>query len=231
MLLMDFLKAIEFEIKKSFLFNYYLKIKLEINREQINNNTDSSIYDISCIYTFYEPINNKQIKFRDENILINGINSNSLGFQFLLNNLNNPKYEKIEYKEINSKNQINERNSKEKNKKNIKKEDISENNNINNNKNIYEENKCNFLDESTRTKSILENPLFTKKSSEFNIIEFINIFSESDKAIEYINELSNSFYISGGCKNDLTLYDTEYNEKIRINDLNDWPFKVIEKKK
>ena len=55
--------------------------------------------------------------------------------------------------------------------------------------------------------------------------------SKSDNPIEYIEELSNSFYIGGGRQNDLTLYDNEYNEKIRIKDLNDWPFKVIEKSK
>ena len=95
----------------------------------------------------------------------------------LLNELNDPKYEKLEYKEINSKNQISENHSKDNNNKNknIKKEDnIPENKNINKdeNKNISKENKCNFLDESTRIKSILENPLLTKKASEFKIIEF-----------------------------------------------------------
>ena len=49
--------------------------------------------------------------------------------------------------------------------------------------------------------------------------------------IKFINELSNSFYIGGAYKNNLILYNNEYKEKIRIIDLNDWPFKALEKSK
>ena len=232
-LFINFLKQIEFEIKNCFKFNYYLKVKLEINREQINNNTDSSIFNTSCIYTFYEPIANKPKKYIEENILINGINSHSQGFHFLLYDLNSPIYEKIEYNEINLKKQVSEKNSKKQNNNNKNEDNISEYNNINNNdsknKNISKENKCNFIDESTKIKSIFENSLIAKKASEYKIIELAKIISKSDKSEEFFEELSNSFYIGGGSQNNITLYDREYNKKIRIDDLTDWPYKIIEK--
>ena len=74
----------------------------------------------------------------------------------------------------------------------------------------------------------IKNLRLKKNISDYKIIEFIKIISVSDKPVEYFQELSNSFYIEGGHKNDLKIYDNEYNEKIKIY-LNDWPYNVIEK--
>ena len=81
--LFNFLKEIEKRINNEFLLNYNLKIKLDIQIKDNNNNSDS-IYNISCFYTFYDPINNSTYKFQDENIWINGTNIKNQGFQFML---------------------------------------------------------------------------------------------------------------------------------------------------
>ena len=50
-----------------------------------------------------------------------------------------------------------------------------------------------------------------------------------EDASDFIIQLSNGFYLSGGCENNLILYDNLFIEKMRINDLNDWVFKSFEK--
>ena len=81
------------------MLNYNLRIKLDIRKENYNNNSDST-YNISCLYTFYDPINNSIHKYKDENILINGTNSLNQGFQFMLYQINNECYKNVEYKEF-----------------------------------------------------------------------------------------------------------------------------------
>ena len=95
-LFFDFLEQMELGIKKYCLFNCYLELQLKFKREEINNNDDTYIDNITCIYTFNDPINNKAISFKDINILIDGIDSKAQGFTFLLYDLNNI-YEKIQY--------------------------------------------------------------------------------------------------------------------------------------
>ena len=97
--LFNFLKEIENRIKKEFIFNYKLKIKLEIRKEDYNTNSDST-YNISCFYTFYDPIKNSPYKFKDENIFINGTNSLNQGFQFMLYQINSEYYKNLKYQEF-----------------------------------------------------------------------------------------------------------------------------------
>ena len=97
--LFNFLKKIENRIKKEFIFNYKLKIKLEIRKEDYNTNSDST-YNISCFYTFYDPIKNSPYKFKDENIFINGTNSLNQGFQFMLYQINSEYYKNLKYQEF-----------------------------------------------------------------------------------------------------------------------------------
>ena len=85
--LFNFLKEFEERINNEFILNYNLKIKLDIRKEEQNNNNDST-YNISCYYTFYDPINNSPYIYKDENILINGNNSLNQGFQFMLYQIN-----------------------------------------------------------------------------------------------------------------------------------------------
>jgi hypothetical protein len=46
---------------------------------------------------------------------------------------------------------------------------------------------------------------------------------------DFIIELNNGYYISGGCDNKLILYNEQFVEKKTISDLNDWAFKIGEK--
>ena len=97
----EFLKEIENILIKEFLLNYMLKIDLELIREDKNINNDN-IYNITALYTFYEPLHYKKKKYKDENVFINGTNSLLQGFQFMLYDINNEMYEEIKYnKEIN----------------------------------------------------------------------------------------------------------------------------------
>jgi hypothetical protein len=66
-----------------------LKIKLELKKEEKNID---DIFNITCKYIFFEPINNKPHSFIEENILINRTNSLTVGFQFLIYEINNECY-------------------------------------------------------------------------------------------------------------------------------------------
>ena len=69
--------------------NFKLKIKLELEKEEKNID---DIFNITCKYIFFEPINNKPHSFIEENILINRTNSLTVGFQFLIYEINNECY-------------------------------------------------------------------------------------------------------------------------------------------
>ena len=97
-LFLDFLNQFEDNIKKEFLNNYKLKLKLQFTKEIDNNNTNDNIANITCIYVFYEPINNTEKAYRENNILINGLNSLLQGFEFLKIDINSDLYKNIEYK-------------------------------------------------------------------------------------------------------------------------------------
>ena len=55
----DFKKNLKEEFKNEFCLK--LKLKFEIDKEQPMN--EESFYNISCLYTFYDPINNKEENF------------------------------------------------------------------------------------------------------------------------------------------------------------------------
>ena len=93
--LLNFIDEFKLRIKNEFMLNYFLKIKLDFQKENDNIvDDDDSFYNITCNYTFFEPINNNKKIYREENILINKTNSNSQGFQFLIYEINNERYEK-----------------------------------------------------------------------------------------------------------------------------------------
>ena len=117
--LLNFLKEIEKRINNKFLLNYNLKIKLDIRKEEYNNNSNST-YNISCFYTFYDPIRISTYKYKDENILINATNSKNQGFQFMLYQKNNECYKDLKYQEfdINNKSDSKRQNEEKKMNKN-----------------------------------------------------------------------------------------------------------------
>lgn len=94
----EFLEQFIDEIKKEFKYNYKLKINLEFIMEKQNEMNDDSNYNITCTYTFYAPIENKEFKFKDDNIIVNGINSKSEGFKNLISTINDEAYKEVNYK-------------------------------------------------------------------------------------------------------------------------------------
>jgi len=50
----------------------------------LENKTNNSDANISCVYNFFEPFTNPQYSFWEDIILVNGTNSNLQGFQLNL---------------------------------------------------------------------------------------------------------------------------------------------------
>lgn len=88
-----FLKEIKNRINIEFKYSYYLKVKLEFQKE--NEKNIDYTYNISCIYTFFEPEENQESKFKEDNILVNFISSYSQAFPSLISEMNDEKYEYI----------------------------------------------------------------------------------------------------------------------------------------
>ena len=125
-----FLDDFEDRISKEFLLDYELKIKMKFKAKEYQEN-ENNIYNISCIYSFYEPISNSEIRFKENNILNNRTNSNMTGFDYLILEINNEYYKNAKSNEnkLNQNNQIKNRSN---NKKSIKQNyysviDISQN--------------------------------------------------------------------------------------------------------
>ena len=89
----DFLKLVEDELKKEFKYDYKLRISLDFNMEKKEN--DDNVYNVTCIYTFSDPIKNEKSQFKEDNIFINGTKSE--GFQNLLSAINNESYKEVNY--------------------------------------------------------------------------------------------------------------------------------------
>ena len=224
-LFLDFLKQFEDNIKKEFLYNYKLNLELKFTKEKYNNNTNSNIDNITCEYVFYEPINNTAKTYREDNILINGINSYAQGFVFMLYEINTDIYKNIEYK-YNPKNQIDN--------KNLKNDNISSNKdkvdtNKNENENIeVKDNNINIFEESNKMNSYYDNLFSGINASKYSIIDFIQIIGTHENSANFIIELDNNYCLSGGCEKTLILYE-KMTEKTKIKDLDDWTYKVTEK--
>ena len=89
----DFFKLVEDELKKEFKYNYKLRISLDFKMEKKKN--DDNVYNVSCIYTFSDPIKNEKSQFKEENIFINGTKSD--GFKNLLSAINDESYKEVKY--------------------------------------------------------------------------------------------------------------------------------------
>ena len=214
LLYFDFLNEIECRIKKEFINNYNLKISIETNKEKINYSDDPSIYNISCIYKYYDNIRNTFRRFKEENILINKTNSNCQGFEFLLNDINNYSYVKIDYE-------------KKQNSKIIKGFHNKKINNIFENegkKNFQKKNL--YSDDNIIAQFILNNPLSKKISDMYKIIEFEKMIGKNNHIEEPLIGMINDKYLSSD-KNVIILYDIQFFEKIRI--FVDFIFNDIEK--
>ena len=231
--LKNFLKEFENELKNNFIHNYNLAMKLQLEDQNYEYVLEEDRrYNIKCIYNFQEPKNKKKFRFKEEDILINGTNSNTVGFPFLLNQINSPIYANEKY--IDSNYVINQKKSNSNNKyinenfpfyKNNEKEEDEGNLKNNGQKSCIQ-------DESTmsRTKQTFFNSAHIEKADPDKVLEFIRIIGRHIFSADYVVELSNGYFISGGCENFLILYDQDFFEKIKIKEFNDWVYKVGEKK-
>ena len=219
--LFNFLKEIEKRINNEFLLSYNLKIKLDIRKEEYNNNRYST-YNISCLYTFYDPISNSIYKYKDENILINDTNSKKQGFQFMLYQINNECYKNLEYKEIDLNNKLDSKSQNEEKKMNK-----------NNFENKRKEENIIYLNEenSTNIQSYFYEPELSIAADEDSVLDFIKIMDrdQNQNSAENIYETQNGNYICGYSNNSLTIFDNKFYKKIQIKDLNDCPFNIFEK--
>ena len=101
--IMNFFKYLEdFEnsIRTEFNHKYCLFIKMEFQKDQIIDNNDY-LYPINSFITFYNPINVDSQTFKIGNILIDGINSKTNGFEFMINSINSIYFKDIYYKQTN----------------------------------------------------------------------------------------------------------------------------------
>ena len=91
--ILNFIKEFEERLKIEFINNFNFKMNLYFHK-YITNNT----YDITCIYELITPFNNNPLSFKESNIPINGIDSLSNGFKFLLIEMNHEKYKILKYR-------------------------------------------------------------------------------------------------------------------------------------
>ena len=90
------IEEIKQRLEKKFMYDYRLRIKLNFKKKE-DKNSDNDTFNIDCIYTFYTPDINEEKMFKDNNILKNGINSVTQGFEYMIREINNESYKEIKY--------------------------------------------------------------------------------------------------------------------------------------
>ena len=198
---LEFLSFVKEKIKKEFKYKYNLIIKLTFDFIEENN----SLFNISCKYKFY-PINRREtLSFIDNNVLDSCIWENLEGLYYLLYEINDEKYKNILFqKDLNIFKIIKEKDDLEKK---------------------LEENKEMETEENTIPLSEL---CKLSEASEYEIIKFIKKIGKHKYYAEFIKQLSNGYFISGGACKYLYIYDQNFK---KINDINihTYPINVYEK--
>ena len=190
----NFLNNVKELLEKKFNNIYNLIIKLIFKLE--DNYPDSNdLYDISCKYYFYPPIQDNEISpFYDENILVNGINGNYQGFYYLINEINEYDYINIEFKKYLNKEKI------------IKKKD----------KNEEKKEKEIEKEKEKRNKSEKFLSLYDKGNLYYKIIEKQKTIINNKEEEEYlgpkvfIKQLKNDYFVIGGNSNIIFIFDNNF---------------------
>ena len=235
---LTFMKEFKNRIKNEFIYNYCLKLKLQFTTNENNVINNNSIYNISCIYTFYNPINKSKKSFKDDNILIKYTYSPSEGFLYMMEEINNELFRSLDY-------EFNENSQKilsEQNNNNI----ISKINIIQTQqKNNYGAINHNYIDNDNNNHNPLNNIFIkdnnncsTKPSTDFDIFNIeveeeeiiapMGVINNNDNLVDFFMELSNGYYISYGKNNTLIGYDYNYNSH-EIKNLYEYIFNISEK--
>ena len=98
--LLNFIEDIRDCIKKAKI-KFNPQITLEISKDSIyylQSNEFKDLDYLTCLYTFYNQINDEKMTFKDENILVFSINGKSQGFNNLINELTNEDYDGENFK-------------------------------------------------------------------------------------------------------------------------------------
>ena len=201
--LIDFLSIIKDKIKENFqnIFNLIVKIKIFNTSYYLNSN---DTYNIDCYYIFYPPNSTSKVSFKDDNILVNGINGKCQGFYYLINEINDDCYKKI-----------------------IFNRNLDINDYINKIDNLDE--KPEKFDE----KKIKDNSLslidIGKLSgvSELKVLEMKTKLDTNLDSVDFLEQLSNGFFLAGGNCKTLCIYNKCY-EKIKQIDLPNYPISTEE---
>ena len=191
----DFLLEIKGKIKESFnnKFNLIVKIKTQNTSYSLNSN---GTYNIDCYYIFYSPNGTNKSSFKDDNILVNGINGKCQGFYYFINEINDDCYNKNTFNNnLDIYNFIN---------KIDKLEDESK-------RKVDEENKK-------------ENPLSLTdigKLSGVTEIKVLEIKKKLDKNLDsadFVEQFNNGFFLTGGEESKtLCIYNENYINIKQIN--------------
>ena len=214
-----FIEEIKKRLEEEFIYDYRLRIKLNFKKEE-DRNSDNDAFNIDCIYTFYTPDINEGKMYKDDNILKNGTNSITQGFEYLIKEINSDSYQNIKYINDNIQNQskINQKekiyqNEDNKNNVNMNKESQSK-------KIIIKQNK----DSSSQAYSKLG-----KKADKETILGFIDIVGEGCYFNGFITELDNGYYALYKKNNTLNIYDINFKEVLEIKGFNDIISNIVEK--
>ena len=214
---LKFINEFEERLKKKCLCKYFLKIKLEIKNEI--NKGQNNLYNLNCLYTYYNPINQKKEEYIDNNILEEGTNSKNQGFNLMLLRINN---EALKYEEY----QIPD-NSEIDSKLNIANQKISKS---------QKDNITNYLNHTPIKKQSNQNDKNNQSNdsldmyaSKEEIIKYINIIYIHKNTAEFILELSNGLYLSVGCERSIIIYDERFNKQNEVINLEDNVYNIFEK--
>ena len=200
----DFLEQFEHAMQKEFLYSYNLIIKLVFIIDKNNENSKPEIENITCLYTFFNPINFNQNSYRENNILINGINSKSQGFTIMIYDINKEIFKDCKYIEFNFKNE-----------KSKLKENKKDNNEV---------------EFSPKMNKIYENYELDDMPDEYAIIKLKKKIGHHSNTADFIIELKNGYFISGGFNKELILYDRLFIKKANIGDFKDWAYNIFGEK-
>ena len=208
--LTEIIKNIENKLNENITELSEITIKIEFEQSNEINRQNQNIYNINCFYN----ISNK--KFKDENVLINGLTN---GFYHLLCETK----DKSNYVEI------------PKNPYSISNNGISlelesfynlkyEKKNINNNNSII------FADESTTNNTIFQNINHETiiRYSKYQVISYMKTIGNHENSAEMVINLSNGCYASCGVDKKIIIYDNNFVQKLLIEDFDDWIYKITE---
>ena len=234
--LLEFLDNLSKTIKQEYKHNYcvILELKFEIDKDMPINKDEESLYNISCLYIFYSPIDKKQSTFIDYNILKNYIDSEREGIHYLLEAINDNAFKNIKYiipESISKIISISIENNNSEVEKDMNKQKESENDIIipSYNKN-YNNNDINNINIKLSTKMELIEGEMNNISSPEEIISYRGIVNRHKKGVESIKQLSKNHYMSYGTENYIKIYNKNLELKLEIKNIEDKIFNICEKK-